>query len=71
MGQETHIGGDKFGKKASCGSRSSYRRRQIWEESLLWVKKLTQEEINLERKPPVGQEAHIGGETSEELPPEI
>ena len=54
------------GKKASCGSRSSYRRRQIWEESLLWVKKLTQEEINLERKPPMDQNTYKGGYNREE-----
>ena len=53
-GQKACIGGGKQGKRTSCGSKSLYERKQVGRKDLLWNKEYIQEEITIEKEPPMG-----------------
>ena len=58
---KTLIGGNHFGSITSCGPKNSHGRRSLGFNDLLWVKKLTWEEINSVKDPPMNQKNLTGG----------
>ena len=61
MGQKACIRGGKQEEKASCGSKSLYKRRQFGRKNLLKIGKAAQEVVSWDKEPPVGQKACMRG----------
>ena len=54
VGGKACIRGDELGERTSCGWKSLYERKQVGRKDLLWNKEYIQEEITIEKEPPMG-----------------
>ena len=54
VGQKACMRGGKQGERTSCGSKSLHERKQVGRKDLLWNKEYIQEEITIEKEPPMG-----------------